>query len=402
MTKRKKSSSSSKKNPIQRIISAVVGVIVVIVAAIAALLGGGTGSTTPTAQSPFVTQVPASNGSVSTIKVGQGYGAQKGFWQVYFTAPTGSRDASTYTGGIEVPLIAAINSVQKTLDIAAYEWNLPLVTQAVIDAKNRGVTVRMVTDDEGGLGEADSLVGDLIKAGIPVVNDNRQPLMHNKFIIMDSTTVWTGSWNYTVNGTYRNNNNAVVLRSQKVVADYQAEFNEMFVDKKFGPRSPSNTPYPSFTQDGTPIQIYYGSEDDVVPAIINTLTQAKRSIHFLAFSFTLDDVGALLKTKAAGGIDVQGIFETTGSQTQFSELTPLFCAGVPARQDGNPFVLHHKVFIVDGTTVIAGSFNFSASARDDNDENVFIITDGDLAAQYEAEYQRRWAEAKVPTKLTCK
>lgn len=405
-----KGNSSSSQSSLQRIVTGIVGIIVVIAALIASSMGGNGTTTTTTVESP--TNVaslptagnnspPTTSGKVTPIQVGQGSGAQKGFWQVYFSAPTGSRDASTYVGGIEVNLVAAINSVQKTLDIVAYEWNLPLVTQAVIDAKNRGVQVRVVTDDDGSV-ESDSLMPQIIAAGIPVVKDNRQPIMHDKFMIMDSQVVWTGSYNYTVNDTYRNNNNLIALRSQKAVADYQAEFNEMFVDKKFGRTSPSNTPFPSFTQDGTPIQIYYGSEDQVVPAILNTLGQAKHTINFMAFSFTLDDVGNMLISKASSGVAVQGIFETTGSQTQFSQLTPLFCAGLPARQDGNVFVLHHKVFIIDDTTVIAGSFNFTSSARDDNDENMFIITDPDLAALYTAEFQRRWAEAKVPTKLTCK
>ncbi len=400
-----KKNSSSSKNPARQLISGIIALIVVIAAFIASLSGGGTVTVTPTTPPTIATQppsAPTSSGGVIPISVGQGFGAQKGFWQVYFTAPTGSNDKSTYKGGIEDPLIAAINGVQRTLDIAAYEWNLPLMTQAVINAKNRGVTVRMVTDDEAGIDAAGTLVGQLIDAGIPVVNDNRSALMHNKFMILDSNVVWTGAWNFTVNGTYTNNNNTIALRSQKVVADYQTEFNEMFVDKKFGPTSPSNTPNVSFTQDGTPIQIYFASEDKVVPAILAAMNQAQSSIHFMAFSFTLDDMENVMASKAKAGLDVQGVFETTGSQTQFSELTPLFCAGLPVRQDGNPSTMHHKVVIIDGKTVIAGSFNFSSGARDSNDENLFIITDADLAAQYEAEYQRVWSMAKTPTALKCK
>jgi len=59
------------------------------------------------------------------------------------------------------------------------------------------------------------------------------------------------------------------------------------------------------------------------------------------------------------------------------------------------------VFIVDDNIVIAGSFNFSASARDSNDENLFIITDPDLAQQYIIEFNRRFAEARRPLNLSC-
>jgi len=408
-------SSNNQNRPRSLLSTLLLGLVIVIALIISRVTGidivgmisgtpSATSTQTVTATVAVATAVPATEiaaapNGVTAISIPQGFGAQKGFWQVFFTAPTGSTDSSRYVGGIDTQLAAAINNVQATLDIAAYEFNNVVLTRAVLDAKQRGIRVRMVTDNDAGLGESDTTVNQLISAGIPVVNDARSALMHDKFMILDSTIVWTGSWNYTINGTYRNNNNAIAMRSQRVVQDYQAEFDEMFVQKRFGPTSPSNTPNVSFSQDGTPIQIYFGSEDEVVPAILTALNGAQTSIHFLAFSFTLDNLGQAIQTRAAAGVGVQGVFETTGSQTQFSELKPLLCAGLPVRQDGNPFVMHHKVFIIDGTTVIAGSFNFTASARDSNDENVFIVQDADLGAQYEAEFARRWAEARTPTGL---
>ncbi len=361
----------------------------------------------PTPIPPAVTPVPptatptTAAGGVTPVQIAQGFGAKKGFWEVYFTAPTGSRDASTYTGGIDQVLAADLANVTQTLDIAAYEFNDPALTTAVLAAKARGVRVRVVTDDDAGINDADTTLHQLEQAGIPIVNDDRSALMHDKFMILDSATVWTGSWNYTINGTYRNNNNALVLHSQPAVQDYQTEFNEMFNDGKFGPTSPVNTPREQFTQDGDPVGIYFASEEDVKTDVVAALLTAQHSIRFMTFSFTLDDVGQALLDKAGAGVDVSGIFETTGSETRFAELTSLFCAGLPVRQDGNPFVLHHKVFIVDGATVLTGSFNYSASANDSNDENLVIITDPDLAAQYTAEFDRRWAEAHTPSGLSC-
>lgn len=348
-----------------------------------------------------VTPITSAPGSVAPIQVQQGFGAQKAFWQVFFTAPTGSRDPSTYVGGIENQLAAAIGGVQRTLDIAAFEWNLPVLTQAVISAHQRGVTVRMVTDNEHGLHDSASLIPQLVQAGIPVVDDSRSALMHNKFMILDGQVVWTGSWNYTINDTYRNNNNAISVRSQKMVQDYQVEFNEMFEGKQFGPRSPENTPNVSFTQNGVPIQVYYAPEDPVLSGLIATLDGARSSVRFMTFSFTDYDVAASLLNGASRGVTVRGIFETTGSETEASELRTLFCAGLDARQDGGSFILHHKVYIVDDTTVVTGSFNISTNATTSNDENLVIISDPDLAAQYIAEFDRRWAESRVPTKLTC-
>ena len=209
----------------------------------------------PTAQPASALPPTATPFGVLNFQLGQGFGAQKGFWTVYFTAPTGSRDPATYHGGVDEALASAIAGTQRTIDIAAYEFNSPALTQALLEAKARGVRVRIVTDNEDGLGDEDSTLGQLQAAGIPVVTDERSALMHNKFIILDGQVVWTGSWNLTVNDTYRNNNNAIALRSQKAVENYQTEFDEMFIEGRFGPTSPVNTPNHVFSQDDTVIQV---------------------------------------------------------------------------------------------------------------------------------------------------
>ncbi len=358
---------------------------------------------TPPATLAPGTPPPTGSSDVTIIPVGpQGFGAARDFWQVYFNAPTGSRDAATYVGGIDTFLAAAINGAQTTVDIAAFEFNSAVLTQALLDAHQRGVRVRMVTDDEHGLEDDRTTIGQLIDAGIPVRDDNRSGLMHNKFTIIDGREVWSGSMNYTVNGAYRNNNNLIMLRSNRAILSYQAEFEEMFVDGQFGPRSPRGNSV-SYTERGVPIQTVFAPEDDVLDAIIGNIDQAQTSIHFMAFSFTEDSIGDAVLARASDGITVQGIFERVGSETSFSEMTRFFCAGMDVRQDGNPFILHHKVIIVDERIVLTGSFNFSQNATRVNDENMLIIEDPALAQQYMAEFERRLAESLVPAadRLTC-
>jgi phosphatidylserine/phosphatidylglycerophosphate/cardiolipin synthase-like enzyme len=245
--------------------------------------------------------------------------------------------------------------------------------------------------DEG----EDAPFEDIIDAGIPYRDDARSGLMHNKFMIMDGATVWTGSMNYTINGSYRNNNNMLSLRSQRAVQAYQAEFNEMFVTGEFGSsRSAVNSA--TFNQDGVPITILFSPEDRPVDSLLALINGAQTDIRFMTFSFTLDSIGEAVLARSQAGVNVQGVFETVGSQTSFSEMGRLFCAGIDVRQDGNGGILHHKVFVVDGQIVATGSFNISENATTSNDENVVIIADPDLAAQYLAEFARVQAIATAP------
>jgi phosphatidylserine/phosphatidylglycerophosphate/cardiolipin synthase-like enzyme len=82
------------------------------------------------------------------------------------------------------------------------------------------------------------------------------------------------------------------------------------------------------------------------------------------------------------------------NSNQGTEYDPFRQAGLDVRLDGNPGLMHHKVIILDRSIVIAGSYNFSASAEERNDENVVIIYNPDVAAQYLAEFQRVYTQAQ--------
>lgn len=382
--------------------SIVFGTIIVLIGfAIYAVTGVDIlGVTNPDTPNISVTAIPTSSGAFGVLDVTHGYGYQSGFWQLYFTEPLNTRDRSQYVNGVDSNLAAEIDRVRNTLDIAAFELNNRAITDAILRAAQRGVTVRVVTDNEHGLEDIDSTVPELIAAGVPVVNDDRTGLMHNKFMIMDGISVWLGSMNFTTNGVYRNNNNLLGLRSRPAVEVYQEEFDEMFVHGEFGIKSdPFNTG--EFTQSGTPIEIFFASENNVTNVILNELQSAQSSIRVMAFSFTINAFGDTMIARAQAGVDVQGVVETTGSETIYAELPRLYCAGINIRQDGNRGILHHKVMIIDETIVITGSFNFSANAGRANDENVIIIRNRDLASLYLDEFARLQAISVEPTDISC-
>jgi phosphatidylserine/phosphatidylglycerophosphate/cardiolipin synthase-like enzyme len=191
-----------------------------------------------------------------------------------------------------------------------------------------------------------------------------------------------------------------MLRSVQAAQVYTGEFEEMFTQKRFGKTSPK-TPTGNFNQSGTNIQIYYSGENEVLARIIDEVNKAQSQIRFAAFSFTDYDLAKAMMDRAAAGVGVSGVFETTGSETSASEMRTLYCAGIPVFQDGNPGVLHHKFIVVDSETVITGSFNFSSNAVNSNDENLVIIKNADIAALYLQEWDRVRSIARAPSRITC-
>lgn len=316
------------------------------------------------------------------------------WYQLYFTSPQYPDEVGTRVNSTAQGLIGVINSAQRSLDIAIYELDLPEVGDALLAARDRGVAVRIVTDSDE-LEELETLIR-LEEAGIPIVPDERSPIMHNKFMVVDGEAVWTGSWNFTPNGTYRNNNNAIFIRSPQLAQNYAAEFSEMFNDHAFGPTSPANTPYPQLQIGDTLVETCFAPEDECAEKLVATLNQAQTSIRFMAFSFTHDGLGAAIRDRANAGVQVQGVFETRGSETEYSELGQMKQHNLDVWQDGNPYTLHHKVFIIDDKAVVLGSYNFSDNADESNDENLLVIHNPEIAGQYLAEFQRVYQQAQNP------
>ena len=340
--------------------------------------------------------------SLADLKVIPG-GYDGGWFQLYFTDPINSTNEADFHGApIEEALVQLIDGAQQSIDAAIFELNSEPVTQALIRAKQRGVRVRVVTDNKHGINDPETTLTELQDAGIPVVADtSNRNLMHDKFFVVDGLYVWTGSTNITHNGMYNNNNNSILIRSSRLAQNYEAEFEEMFVNGEFGTSSPNIVPNPVVTVEGTPIETIFESEGDAGTRLAQ-LIQDAHTVRFMAFSFTdsLDYVDAngnkrsvmeLLRDRAvAGELDVRGIVEASSR----SFVEPLYCAGVNVRQDGNPDILHHKVFIFDGEIVALGSFNFSNSAASKNDENMLIIHNRAIAQAYLEEFNRRWEESE--------
>lgn len=354
--------------------------------------GGILGTATQTAIVPTQT-APAANAPTSV-------NASGAWWEVYFTDPVNMRDPANWQSSIEGRLIEKINAAQTSIHIASFEFDLTPVADALIAARQRGVDVRWMTDDEHGL-EADEEPGHgqfamLQAAGIEVRSDTRSALMHNKFWIFDGQIVWTGSTNITENGIFKQDNNTIVIQSPHLAAIYEREFQEMW-DGQFGPTSPSQLDDQVTVVDGSQIVVVFTSEDPALQnAIVPLVKSATRSIRFLTFSFTDFPLADAMSQRAQAGVDVAGVFETVGSETEAAELRTLMCRKLPVRQDGNPGFLHHKVIVVDERIVITGSMNYSSNAEENNDENVIIVDNAEIARLYLQEFDRVWKLANEP------
>jgi len=77
-------------------------------------------------------------------------------------------------------------------------------------------------------------------------------------------------------------------------------------------------------------------------------------------------------------------------------MLSLIAAGMDVRIDGEVAIAHNKVLIVDGVTVVSGSYNWTACAEKRNAENLFVLRDKKIAAIYRANWINRYNLSRLP------
>lgn len=329
--------------------------------------------------------------TLTEVTLPAGYGAESSWIGIYFTDPT-SPLASQETGGVDEKLVRSIDSARLTLDVAIYNISLRSVRDAIIRAHERGVQVRLVMESSNRDGFASQAMQE---AGIQILGDRREGLMHNKFVVIDRTEIWLGSLNFTYSGTFEENNNLIHIRSPRVAENYTKEFEEMFVDDKFGGDIVAATPNQVTVVENTVVETYFSPDDGVAAHIFNLLKNASESIYFMAFSFTSDEIGAIIREKAAEGLAVAGVMDAEQVKINIgTEFDPFTQTRLDVYLDGNQGFMHHKVMIIDEEIVITGSYNFSRSAEIRNDENMIFIYSSEIAEFFMREFEKVYTQAQ--------
>lgn len=144
-----------------------------------------------------------------------------------------------------------------------------------------------------------------------------------------------------------------------------------------------------------PISVYFSPDGGCTRAIVNALSMARKTVLVQAYSFTSSKIAKALLNAKNRGVDVRVILDGNVTDHQYSPADFFANSGIPTRLDYAHALAHNKVMVIDGETVITGSFNFTKAAETKNAENVLIIHDKDLAAKYATNWNAHEAHSEA-------
>ena len=299
-------------------------------------------------------------------------------------------------------LVSFILTTEHSLDGAVYDLRHPQVLQALVTvAQSRHL--RLAVDAGKGRVGADPKPGGNQKAvqeaGLSshatFVHEGSH-LMHDKFLIRDGRTIWTGSANFTSGGLELQDNNCLIIDSPALAEQYAATFHDLLSShhEHKHVRGRSIMGQPVRLGEATITPGFAPAAGEGIERTMMSLLKGARKVRILAF--LIGDAGILDALTQVRHADVKGIYDPNGMEdvlrssrqdrAHFWFLHDSRFVAAPSHAfhgNGEQDFMHNKVFIINDEWVITGSYNFSENAEA-NDENVLQIHSPAIAAAYNA------------------
>jgi len=135
------------------------------------------------------------------------------------------------------------------------------------------------------------------------------------------------------------------------------------------------------------IEVAFSPRDGATALVVQTIDHAQKFILVQAYSFTSAPIAQALAQAKERGVDVRVILDKSQKTERYTAATYLKNHGIPTWIDSKHAIAHNKVMVIDGTTVITGSLNFTKAAEENNAENVIVLHDNPKLAEI---YEKNW------------
>lgn len=145
------------------------------------------------------------------------------------------------------------------------------------------------------------------------------------------------------------------------------------------------------------VQSHFSPRGGCTEVIVGELKKARKEVLVLAYSFTAREVAQALVDAKLRKVQVEVVLDHSNEKEKYTDLPFLLEQGLQPLIDGEHPIAHNKVMIIDGHTLLTGSFNFTHQAEHDNAENLLVIKGHpELVRKYRENFAAHKAHARPP------
>jgi phosphatidylserine/phosphatidylglycerophosphate/cardiolipin synthase-like enzyme len=139
-------------------------------------------------------------------------------------------------------------------------------------------------------------------------------------------------------------------------------------------------------------EVYFSLSDNPQKEIIKNINQAEAFINIAMYIFTDREIALPLVRAQERGVKVRLYLDKDQVDYQYSQSRFLVQNGIKARISTNNYIMHNKFAIIDNRLLLTGSYNWTFSANNRNDENLMVIDDPEVIARYQNQFEKLWFE----------
>ncbi len=143
-------------------------------------------------------------------------------------------------------------------------------------------------------------------------------------------------------------------------------------------------------------EVYFSPDGGIRQRLVQAIEGSRQTIDLAIYNLTAIELAAALQAAQARGVHVRILMDRENLETGSVSIERLRRRGVPVRALGVPeqSLMHHKFAVFDGRLATTGSYNWTQSAERANYENLVVLDDPALVAEFQREFGRLWREAK--------
>lgn len=138
--------------------------------------------------------------------------------------------------------------------------------------------------------------------------------------------------------------------------------------------------------------VAFSPGEDCLEAIRDEFARARRKVDVCVFTITDDRIRAAMLDARRRGVVIRVISDNDKAMDEGSDIEPLRRAGVEVRVDQTEAHMHHKFALYDDARLLSGSYNWTRSAANYNQENLIVTADRTIVERFRAEFERLWGD----------
>ena len=150
-----------------------------------------------------------------------------------------------------------------------------------------------------------------------------------------------------------------------------------------------------FPQSSAQIKVLFSPQDNCAQEIISAINNARNYVYVAMYYFTSRPIAQAIVDASGRGVDVKVCMDGSEPQYEYSKGVYLENKNIPIKIITGKGIMHNKFCVIDDRVVVTGSFNWTARADLENDENLLIIHSDEIARRYKEEFERLWNAKKV-------